>query len=142
MTLRQSLVSAPRRWYRSPPPVSTEFAKLLAAHAATPARPLNLDTLLSFGRPLTPTSLLESVSYALSEIPRRLATQVRTLEGLPFIVGTNPYIAKTLSAYRNSFELLATYSRPENLDENEVFSSRLEALVRNHANDIEVLARG
>lgn len=59
-------------------------------------------------RKVTPISVLSSVTYALAEIPRRLAMRVRSLEALPFIVGTNPYVANTLNAYRDSFQLLAT----------------------------------
>jgi hypothetical protein len=78
----------------------------------------------------------------LHEIPRRLATRVRHLEALPFIVGTNPYVATTLNAYRESFKLLATYHPVTNLEQNETFVAELEALVQGHANDIPTMAKG
>jgi 26S proteasome regulatory subunit T1 len=121
---------------------SPEITGLLTYYAAHPPRPLNLSTLLSFGRPLTPDSLLQSASYALAEIPRRLATRVRSLEALPFIVGTNPYVARTLHAYRESFRCIATYPPVRSLDENADFAAQLEVLVQNHANDIPTMARG
>lgn len=94
MSLRSAIVSARRSYIRrAPPPTSKEVADLLAKYASSPAPPLNLSTLLSFGRPLTQSSVLSSVSHALAEIPRRLALRVRRLEALPFIVGTNPYVA-------------------------------------------------
>jgi len=127
---------------RAPDPTSPEVMQLLSQHASSPPRPLNLSTLLSFGRPLTPLSVLSSVSYALSEIPRRLATRVRSLEALPFIVGMNPYVANTLKAYRESFEWLATYPPVTNLEENAVFAAKLEGLVKKHANDIPTMAMG
>lgn len=77
---------------RAPAPSPKEVTELLAKYASSPHRPLNLSALLSFGRPLTPSSVLASVSYALEEIPRRLATRVQSLEALPFIVGTNPCV--------------------------------------------------
>ncbi|EGO21669.1 hypothetical protein SERLADRAFT_451685 [Serpula lacrymans var. lacrymans S7.9] len=119
-----------------------EVAQLLASFASHPPLPLTLLTLLSFGRPLTPESVLKSVSYALSEIPRRLATRVRNLEALPFIVGTNPYVANTLTAYRQSFEWLATYPPVKTLEENAEFTAQLEQLVTSHANDIPTMAKG
>jgi 26S proteasome regulatory subunit T1 len=115
---------------------------LLARYESTPPRPLNLTQLLSFGHPVTPDSVLSSVSYALSELPRRLATRVRSLEALPFIVGTNPYVTKTLEAYRESFYWLSTHPRVINLQENAEFVEHLAALVERHANDIPTMAKG
>ncbi|KAI0253911.1 hypothetical protein BJV78DRAFT_1298616 [Lactifluus subvellereus] len=121
---------------------STSVGHLLATYAQHPPRPLTLGTLLAAGRPLTAESVLTSVSYAQAEIPRRLATRIRSLEGLPFIVGTNPYIARILNGFRKSFLWSATYPQVKNLEENAVFAAQLEALVRDHANDIPTMARG
>ena len=127
---------------KAPDNTSPEITELLKHYAAHPPRPLNLSTLLCFGHPLTPDSVLRSVSYALSEIPRRLATRVRSLEALPFIVGTNPYIAKTLHAYRESFKCLAMYPTVRDLETNAEFAARLEILLQNHVNDIPTMAKG
>ena len=127
---------------RAPKPSSSEMIDLLARYDSTPRFPLNLAQLLSFGHPLTPDSLLSSVSYALSELPRRLATRVRSLEALPFIVGTNPYVRKTLDAYRESFQWLATHPPVTNLHENELFVEQLADLVQRHANDVPTMAKG
>ncbi|KAF9001997.1 hypothetical protein BDQ17DRAFT_1390937 [Cyathus striatus] len=121
---------------------SDEISELISKHAATTPRPLNLSQLLSFGRPVTTESVLSSVSFALSEIPRRLATRVRSLEALPFIVGTNPYVAKTLRAYRESFIWLATYPAVTNIQDNARFVDQLADLVQRHANDIPTMAKG
>ncbi|KAJ8078399.1 hypothetical protein PM082_012681 [Marasmius tenuissimus] len=140
----RSYLSLNSRYYRrAPSPNSAEVTELLAKHASSPIRPLNLSDLLAFGRPtVTPESVLASVSYALAEIPRRLATRVRYLEALPFIVGTNPYVANTLAAYKESFLWLATYPTPTTLEENAIFAERLEELVERHANDIPTMAKG
>ncbi|KAJ7273396.1 atypical/PDHK/BCKDK protein kinase [Mycena rebaudengoi] len=132
-----------RKYYRSAPqPVSPELTALLQRYAASPSRPLELGSLLSFGRPVTSSSVLASVTYALAEIPRRLAMRVRSLESLPFIVGTNPYVSRTLSSYRDSFELLAKYPPVMTLEENKVFTEQLEDMVERHANDIPTMAKG
>ncbi|KAG5637866.1 hypothetical protein H0H81_002905 [Sphagnurus paluster] len=143
-TLRSSSTLSPLRYSRpTPQPPSLEVSQLLSQYASiSPPRPLNLSTLLSFGRPLTPDSLLASVNYALTEIPRRLATRVRSLEALPFIVGTNPYVAKTLKGYRESFRWVATHPPVTNLAENADFAEQLADLVQNHANDIPTMAKG
>lgn len=127
---------------RTPEPASPEAGQLVAKYAQQSPRPLTLSTLLSFGRPLTPASVLSSASYVLSEIPRRLVRRVRSLEKLPFIVGTNPFVAHTLNAYRTSFQWLATYPEVRSLEENADFAAQLEHLVQSHANDIPTMAKG
>lgn len=152
-TLRVSLTQrtlGPTRLYsrlyhsvrRAPEPVPPEIVDLLSSFASHQPLPISLTELLSFGHPLTPQSILDSVRYALHEIPRRLATRVRHLEGLPFIVGMNPYVSSTLQAYRDSFLWLATYPEVKNLEENEAFTAELENLVGKHANDVATMAKG
>jgi 26S proteasome regulatory subunit T1 len=91
---------------------------------------------------LTAESVLRSSFYAQSELPKRLAARVRAFEALPFIVGTNPYIAKTLNAFRKGFLWLASYPRVKTLKENAIFVSHLEDLVQTHADDIPTMAKG
>lgn len=127
---------------RAPSPPSAEVAQLLDSFAAHPPLPLTLSTLMSFGHPLTPASLLRSVSYLLSEIPRRMAQRVRAFEALPFIVGTNPYVARALQGHRDSFNLLATYPEVSTLEDNKIFVDELDMLVDGHRNDIPTMAKG
>ncbi|THH15882.1 hypothetical protein EW146_g4669 [Bondarzewia mesenterica] len=139
-TARRRTPSHYRR--RTPQPAPPEVSELLAIHAQHTPRPLTLKTLLSFGQPLTEESVLNSVSYAQAEIPRRLATRIRSLENLPFIVGTNPYITRIMDGFRKSFLLLATYPRVSSLEDNAEFTAQLDTLVRDHANDIPTIAKG
>jgi 26S proteasome regulatory subunit T1 len=127
---------------RAPPPPSAKATRVLESFAAHPPLPLTLSTLMSFGHPLTPTSLLRSVSYLLSELPRRMAQRVRALEALPFIVGTNPYVARTLKGHRDSFDLLATYPEVCTLGDNKAFVDELDILVEGHRHDIPTMAKG
>ncbi|KAF8197419.1 hypothetical protein BJ912DRAFT_1055834 [Pholiota molesta] len=117
-----------RRWSGRVPsspaqPSSAEMTELLARYASTPPRPLNLTQLLSFGDP-------------------RLSTRIRSLEALPFIVGTNPYVTKTLNAYKESFQWLATHPPVTTIQENDEFVEQLTAIVERHANDIPTMAKG
>ncbi|KLO17175.1 alpha-ketoacid dehydrogenase kinase [Schizopora paradoxa] len=123
-------------------PASPEVIALLTSYGQQTARPLTLSRLLSFGNPVTQDSILSSASYALSEIPRRLSRRIRSLESLPFIVGTNPHVSRTLDAYRRSFEWLATYPAVRTLRDNADFATQLEHLVHSHANDIPTMAKG
>jgi Mitochondrial branched-chain alpha-ketoacid dehydrogenase kinase len=121
---------------------SSELSLLLTKYSQQQPRPLTLKKLLSFGSPLNQESLVESAGYVLSEIPRRLVGRVRALEALPFIVTTNPFLSRTLRAYRSSFEALATHPPVTTLQENWEFTQRLEGLVADHANDIPTMAKG
>lgn len=148
-TLTRGRVSAMRRLQRrlfhvrhAPEPPNAEISQLLASYAAHPPHPLTLNSLVAFGQPLTPESVLRSVSFVLSEIPRRLARRARALETLPFIVGTNPYVSKTLNAYRQSFQFLASYPPVTTLEENTSFTAELSHLVESHRNDIPTMAKG
>jgi len=127
---------------RTPTPPSPVVTQLLSNYVQQKARPVTLDTVLSFGRPLSPDSVLDSAGYTLSEIPRRLSSRIRSLEKLPYIVGTNPFISRTLDAHRASFEWLATYPKVKSLKDNSDFAAQLEHLVRSHANDIPTMAKG
>ncbi|KAH8829640.1 branched-chain alpha-ketoacid dehydrogenase [Flagelloscypha sp. PMI_526] len=138
-----SRLACVRHYHRSPPPaVAKDLESLLETHAAAKIQPITLSTLLSFGSPLTPDSVLRSVAYALPEISRRLARRVRSLESLPFIVGTNPHIHSTLNAYRESFQTLATYPPVNTPEDNVKFTETLASLVQKHANDIPTMAKG
>ncbi|KAK7023804.1 CMGC/DYRK/DYRK2 protein kinase [Favolaschia claudopus] len=131
--------SGVRRAHQSSSP---ELTHLLQRYASSPSVPLDLANLLSFGRPVTPTSVLSSVQFAIAEIPRRLAKRARSLETLPYLVGTNPYVAKTLDAYRDSFRLLTTYPAVTTVEENQKFTEQLENLVHRHTDDIPTMAKG
>jgi 26S proteasome regulatory subunit T1 len=128
--------------HRTPEPASPEVSQLVDNYTKRPAKPLRLSKLLAFARPVTPESVLESVEYVQSEIPRRMASRVAQIEALPFIVGTNPYIAKTLHACRKSFLWLATQPKVTSLEQNQEYTQHLATLVENHSDDIPTMARG
>ncbi|KAI0928201.1 hypothetical protein AcW1_005518 [Taiwanofungus camphoratus] len=121
---------------------AAELSCSIEEHAKQPPRPLTLSTLLSLANPPTPESVLASVGYVFTEIPRRLAMRACSLEALPFIVGLNPFVARTLQAYRKSFQLLTTHPPVATLEDNARFTTQLEALVQSHANDIPTMAKG
>ncbi|KAG9123293.1 26S proteasome regulatory subunit 7 [Ceratobasidium sp. 392] len=118
------------------------MSALLSEYEQLPPRPVPLKTLRAFANPPTPESVLDSASYVLSELPRRLVQRVRALDGLPFIVGMNPFVMRTHKLYHSSFERLATRPEVKTLEENEAFSRELENLVEMHANDIPTIAKG
>lgn len=127
---------------RAPKPASPEVSKLLDNYAHRPAQALKLSNLLSYAKPVTPQSVLASVAHVQRDMPRRLAMRITALEALPYIVGTNPYIARQLQHYRESFMWVASHPPVETLEENKVFAERLAGIVESHANDIPTLARG
>lgn len=120
----------------------SEISRLMEEHAKHPPQPLTLSTFLSLAKPLTQDSVLRSVGYVLTEIPRRLAMRARSIEALPFIVGMNPFIARTLQSHRKSFQFLIMYPPVKTLEENAVFAEQLAVVVQNHANDVPTMAKG
>jgi 26S proteasome regulatory subunit T1 len=118
------------------------MSALLSEYERLPSRPVPLKTLRAFANPPTPESVLESASYVLSELPRRLVQRVRALDGLPFIVGMNPFVMRTHKLYHSSFERLATYPEVKTLEDNDAFAQELTDLVEMHANDIPTIAKG
>lgn len=118
------------------------FEHLVEDYLTRPSQCLRLSTLVSFGQPATEQSVLDSVNYVLSEIPRRLATRVRSMENLPFIVGTNPFMSRILDVHASSFHRIATYPKVTTLEQNEEFTTELERLVNSHVDDIPQMAKG
>ena len=116
--------------------------RLVEGYLTRPSQRLRLSTLVSFGQPATERSVLASVNYVLSEIPRRLATRVRSMENLPFIVGMNPFMSKTLDVHASSFHRIATYPKVTTLEQNGKFTTELERLVDSHVDDIPQMAKG
>ncbi|CAE6459404.1 unnamed protein product [Rhizoctonia solani] len=127
---------------RVPEPNSERMSALLSEYEKLPPRPTPLKTLRGFANPPTPESVLQSASYVLTELPRRLVQRVRALDGLPFIVGMNPFIMRTHKLYHSSFERLATFPEVKTLEDNDEFSRELESLVEMHSNDIPTIAKG
>lgn len=115
---------------------------LVENYLTRPSQSLRLSTLVSFAQPATEQSVLNSVNYVLSEIPRRLATRVRSMENLPFIVGMNPFMSRILDVHASSFYRLATYPKVTTLEQNEEFTTELERLVNSHVDDIPQMAKG
>lgn len=115
---------------------------LVENYLTRPSPRLRLSTLVSLGQPVTERSVLDSVNCVLSEIPRRLAVRVRSMENLPFIVGTNPFMSRILDVHISTFRRIATYPKVTTLEQNEQFTAELESLVNSHVDDIPQMAKG
>lgn len=121
---------------------SAELPPLLESYSELEPRPIPLSTLFSFTKPTSPSDALSSASYVRSEIPRRLARVIRNFDKLPYICGTNPFIARVHSLYKSSFHELCTVPEITNQRENEEHATRLETHVQMHSNDIPTLSKG
>lgn len=121
---------------------SPELFSLLETYVDLEPRPIPLSQLFSFTKPSSPSDALSSYSYVRSEIPRRLARVIRSFDKLPYICGTNPFIARVHSLYKSSFHELCTVPEIANQRENEEHAARLEAHVQMHSNDIPSLSKG
>ena len=94
--------------------------------------------------PLSIEALLASATHTSALIPIRLAHLVRALRNLPFIVVSNPHVARIYGNYINSLETLAAHHGRQitTLEEEVAFTDALADLVQTHANTIPVLAKG
>lgn len=86
---------------------------------------------------------LEVACYARKELPVRLARRVKSIQRLPFIVGTNPYIKRVYKLYYDSFQAITACADEirdkEDLDR---FAAVLQGLVESHADVIPMLSQG
>lgn len=115
---------------------------------------------MQYGRtPLTDEAIIASAEATREELPHRLARRVDKLQtplqdqadmirqvlahrSLPFIVGSNPYIAQIYQLYESSFATLSNFPPIQSLEDNDRFTAILDELVADHANNVPVLARG
>ncbi|EJP64153.1 (3-methyl-2-oxobutanoate dehydrogenase (lipoamide)) kinase, mitochondrial [Beauveria bassiana] len=139
--------------------------KVTDADIATLARqtqhPLSLADLVKHGRPpLSERSLLSSANFTLSLLPIRLAHRIQALRNLPYIVVSNPNVARIYRNYLHSLSILLPYHRAAVAagggtgtgtgrrdaivtPEDEVrFTHVLAELVATHTDTIPVLAKG
>ncbi|KAG9068686.1 hypothetical protein KI688_010965 [Linnemannia hyalina] len=86
---------------------------------------------------------LQMARYARKELPVRLARRVKSIQNLPFIIGTNPYIKRVYRLYYDSFQALTAFQEDirdkEDLDR---FAEVLRGLVESHTDVIPMLSQG
>ncbi|KAJ2355775.1 hypothetical protein GGF43_002484 [Coemansia sp. RSA 2618] len=96
-------------------------------YASQKIRPVSLGQLLKYRRlPLSAENILDSVSYSQAELPVRLAKRVISFHRLPFIVGTNPHIARVYSQYYEAFDRLHAFAPITDLNAEWEFTRTLE----------------
>ena len=94
--------------------------------------------------PLEADALFSSANFTLSLLPIRLAHRIQALRNLPYIVVSNPHIARIYGNYMHSLSTLLPYQerRITTLEEEIQFTEVMADLVQTHAHTIPVLARG
>jgi signal transduction histidine kinase len=113
--------------------------------ASKPIHRLTLADLVKHGRPpLSADALFRSANFTLSILPSRLAQRIQALRNLPYIVATNPHVAKIHANYLHSLSTLLPWAEKEirDLESEQAFSEVMGDLVETHADTIPVLARG
>ena len=101
--------------------------------------------LSSHGRPpLSAEQLYASANFTLSLLPARLAHRLHALRNLPFIVVSNPHIARIYNNYVHSLSTLLPYQEKTitNPEDEKQFTEVMADLVQTHSNTIPILARG
>ncbi|KAJ1761814.1 hypothetical protein GGH19_001846 [Coemansia sp. RSA 1807] len=112
-------------------------------YASQKIRPVSLGQLLKYRRlPLSAENILDSVSYSQAELPVRLAKRVISFHRLPFIVGTNPHIARVYSQYYEAFDRLHAFPSITELDAEWGFTRALERQTQLLVDVIPAISQG
>jgi hypothetical protein len=80
--------------------------------------------------------------HLLGEAHVAQALRVKAHESLPYIVGTNPFIARIYELYSRSFRQLAAFPPVRSIEDNARLADQLAEIVREHTDNIPVLAQG
>ncbi|KAI8325936.1 alpha-ketoacid dehydrogenase kinase, partial [Martensiomyces pterosporus] len=106
-------------------------------------KPVSVKELLKYGQPpLSKESILDSVAYSQAELPVRLAKRVISFHRLPFIVGTNPHIARVYNQYYEAFDRLHAFAPVTDLDAEWEFTRALERQTQILVDVIPTIAQG
>ncbi|KAJ1719476.1 hypothetical protein LPJ53_005776 [Coemansia erecta] len=117
--------------------------QLVYKFASQKINPVTVGQLLKYRRlPLSRENILDSVAYSQAELPVRLAKRVISFHNLPFIVGTNPHIARVYELYYDAFDRLHAFAPIADLDAEWDFTCALERQTQMLADVIPVIAQG
>ncbi|KAJ1906951.1 hypothetical protein LPJ81_001060 [Coemansia sp. IMI 209127] len=112
-------------------------------YASQKIRPVSIGQLLKYRRlPLSKDNILDSIAYTQEELPIRLAKRVISFHKQPFIVGTNPHIARVYSQYYEAFDRLHAFAPIKDLDAEWEFTQALERQTRLLIDVIPTIAQG
>ncbi|KAJ2513410.1 hypothetical protein GGI11_004411, partial [Coemansia sp. RSA 2049] len=112
-------------------------------YASQKLKPVSIGQLLKYMRqPLSKENILDSIAYTQEELPVRLAKRVISFHKLPFIVGTNPHIARTYSQYYEAFDRLHAFAPIKDMDAEWAFTQALERQTQLLIDVIPTIAQG
>lgn len=114
----------------------------LELYASKEARRLSLRQLVFFGRHMNEERLIKSANYVRTELPIRIAHRIRDLQALPYVIVTQPEIAKVYELYWSAFDKFRRFPEINNLSDNRKFCDLLETLLDEHAPVIPNLSLG
>ncbi|KDQ21018.1 hypothetical protein BOTBODRAFT_100797 [Botryobasidium botryosum FD-172 SS1] len=123
----------------------------LERYAARETRRLSLRQLVFFGRSMNEERLIKSANYVRTELPVRIAHRIRDLQALPYVVVTQPDVAKVYELYWTAFEkrgfvkslyLIRRYPQINTTSDNEKFCNFLGSLLSEHSGVIPALSLG
>lgn len=86
--------------------------------------------------------LLASAQYLHRELPVRVAHRIKSLHGLPFIIGCNPIILRVHDLYIQSFKVLHAFPKIETMDQVNEYAALLERLLDDHKEVVNDMAVG
>ena len=134
-----------RQIYKSAPLIDNVsfYDHSIERYATVQNSPMPLSELMEFGRAAAgvPRLAVRSARYVQSELPIRLARRLMDLQFLPYVVVTNPHVAKVYRAYLTAFNVLRK-QEPVTSETNAEFTAMLRQMVDEHAPMIAALGLG
>ncbi|RHZ77420.1 hypothetical protein Glove_180g93 [Diversispora epigaea] len=116
--------------------------RILDQYVSQSTNQITLRQLIFFGRNLNEERIIKSGNYVRTELTIRIAHRIRDFQNLPFVVGTNPHIAKVYDLYWVAFETLRKFPPIKTIEDNEEFCKTLKGLLNKHLVVIPQLAMG
>lgn len=114
----------------------------LDLYTSKDAHRLSLRQLVFFGRHMNEERLIKSANYVRTELPVRIAHRIRDLQALPYVIVTQPEVAKVYELYWSAFDKFRRFPEINNLSDNWKFCDLLETLLDEHAPVIPNLSLG
>lgn len=114
----------------------------LDPYASKDAYRLSLRQLVFFGRHMNEERLIKSANYVRTELPVRIAHRIRDLQALPYVIVTQPEVAKVYELYWSAFDKFRRFPEINHLSDNWKFCDLLETLLDEHAPVIPNLSLG
>jgi len=116
--------------------------RMLDDYGSRPQTPTTLRQMYELGMRTNYEKILLGAQFLHAELPIRLAHRAKELENLPYDLNKMPSVIKVRQLYENSFQDLVERKRPEDEEEEELFTDLLVRIRSRHDDVHKLMAKG